>query len=196
MVPYGKHMTAMALLSVLSSQLDKIVLFVFFGPVSLASFWVASVLPQEVGRAVSLVVSAFFPRMVKVSKAEAVRTVKKIFSITLMVSFLASVIYYFLAPVIFNIFLPKYVEVVKMSSVLMFAYAVVPHLFVWNIFTARKNVRELYLYNLAEPILTISLYVSLIPIWGVWGLVWALLTRSLILNIVSVIVIIKYEKNF
>lgn len=192
MLPYAKHMTAMALVSVLSSQLDKIVLFFFFGPVALASFWVASVLPQEVGRVVSLVVSTFFPRMVRVESVTAIQTVRKLYWLSLAVTLLISFAYSLVDEYIFALFLPNYAEFATMSAVLMFAYAVVPHLFVWNIFTAKKMVKELYWFSIAEPSLTIGLYILFIPVFGVWGLVVSLCVKNLILNIVSILITEKY----
>lgn len=76
MLPYAKHLTAMSALGAISGQLDKYVLFIFFGPVALASYWIASVIPQEVGRVVSVVVSTVFPRMVKVGEARSTKLVR------------------------------------------------------------------------------------------------------------------------
>ena len=63
LLPYAKHITYMSLMSSVTAQLDKYVLFFFFGPIPLALYWIASVLPQEVGRAVSVISGTFSPGM-------------------------------------------------------------------------------------------------------------------------------------
>jgi hypothetical protein len=194
LVPYAKHITAMALVGALTSQLDKFILFIFFGPVSLANFWIASVVPQECGRLISIVTSTFFPRMVRDSTQMALHTVKKLFFSFFVVTVVGAAVYYFFAPVIFNLLLPAYTESIGMSTWLMLAYAVIPHVFVWNIFTANKMIKELYWYSIGEPVLVVGLYGLLIPFFGVWGLVYAVCLRTMVLNLVAVYMMYKYIK--
>jgi O-antigen/teichoic acid export membrane protein len=193
MVPYGKHMTAMALLSVLSSQLDKIVLFVFFGPVSLASFWVASVLPQEFGRFISLIVSTFFPRITKSNSDDGLKLTRKIFILISVVTVALSILYFMIAPFLFEMILPKYKEAALMSSVLMFAYTTIPYYSLWQYFISKKKIKKLYTINLIEPVLLFAGYIVLVPYWGMWGIIVALVIKSSLLNLFSVFYFIKYE---
>lgn len=192
LMKFSEHLTWMSILSIISGQLDKFVLFWFFGPVALASFWVASVLPQEMSRVTSLVTSALFPRTVKTPLNELMPIIKKVFWLTVCAGLLISLIYYLLATWIFSLFLPAYMEAVNWSVCLMLALSLVPHLFVWNIFTAKKMLKELYYYNLGEPILTIFLYLIFVPAFGVWGLVYAFLLKSLILNLIALVVLYHY----
>ncbi len=193
MFVYAKHLTSMSLIAAVTSQLDKFILFFFFGPAALATFWIASVLPQEVSRLVSAAGGTFFPRIVQTENEQTMVVVKKIFWLMLVLTLLLSTVYLLLAKFIFAWFLPVYAGAYLMSGALMFAFAVNPHVVVWSIFTAKKKVKELYIYSMAEPLLVCGLYLLFIPLWGVWGLVYALGARTLIMNLVAWWVLRKYR---
>lgn len=184
-LPYAKHMTLMSLLGILAAQLDKFVLFVFFGPVSLAIFWIASVIPQEFGRFFGIVLGTFFPRIVQLDDHHSKLFIKKIFSLIIIIGLCVGLIYALLAKFIFSIFLPVYMNAITMSIVLMLAYAITPYTIVWNYLTARKKIKELYLFSIGEPIILILGYLAFVPIYGMWGIVFTLCLRTICLNCVS-----------
>ncbi len=193
MLGYAKHLTGMSLIGAITAQLDKYILFLFFGPATLAAFWAASIIPQEAGRFLSIAFSTFFPRLVQNSYQNTVKFVAKVFALVLLGTLFLALLYTLVSKMIFATFLAPYKDMYVMSSVLMLAYFVVPHLLVWSIFTAKKQVRELYYYNILEPFLTIILYLILVPLYEVWGLVLALCLRTLIVNMVAVYILIKYR---
>lgn len=183
---YAKHLTGMSLFGVLTAQLDKFILFFFFGPISLATFWIASVLPQEVGRFSSVILGSFFPRLVKSNSELSFKFVQKSFILLSVIGITGSIAYMFIAQYIFALFLPLYDNAVSMSVVLMLAYAVNPYTIVWNYLTAKKKINELYIFNIGEPVLLLLAYALFVPWLGVWGLVLALCFRTFCLNLLSV----------
>ena len=193
MVSYAKHLTGMSLIGAITAQLDKYILFFFFGPATLAAFWAASIIPQEAGRFLGIAFSTFFPRLVQNSYKDTVRFVAKVFVIALIGTLLLALLYALVSKYIFSILLSPYKDMYLMSSVLMLAYFVTPHLLVWSIFTAKRQVKELYYYSIFEPFLTAVLYFIFVPIFGVWGLVYALCLRTVIINLVAVFVLLKYR---
>lgn len=185
MLPYAKHLTLMGLFAAFVAQLDKFLLFWFFGPVSLAAYWVASIFPQEFGRVVSTISQVLFPKLVQEDEISFLIKIKKLFLISGICLVSVSLIYIYLAQHIFSLFFPKYIDVAYMSGMLMFASACVPHLFVWQILSAKKKVKELYVLSVLDPILQVVLYLICIPLLGVIGLALAQIIKTLILNIAA-----------
>ncbi len=193
LLPYAKHITFMSLIGSVTAQLDKYVLFFFFGPVPLALYWIASVLPQEVARVVSVVSSTFFPRYVSMEHTKLVRTVRRLYWLSSGVLALVCVAYYFLAPYIFHIFLPQYKDADGISVVLMVGFGFIPYLLVWQIFSAKKNVPALYYLSIGEPLIIVTLYLTLIPFYGIWGIAFTLLGKMLVMNGLAIWYL--YQKN-
>lgn len=189
MLPYAKHLTLMSVIGSITSQLDKYIMYVFFGPVALAGYWVASVVPQEIGRGIAIIVSTMFPRMVRGSESENQILLRRLFVFSGAIMLAGSFLYMLAAPLLFGWFLPNYTNMISISIGLMFAYACVPHLFLWQNFTAEKKVKGLYIFSTAEPLLQAGLFLLLVPIFGVWGVVYALLSKMLILNLTAFILL-------
>lgn len=192
MVPYSKHTTFAGIFYMILGQMDKFTIYHFFGPISLASYWIASTIPQEVGRVLVTTLQVVYPKFVKGEHRDIKHIlIKKLKTLTLAMLTI-SFIYIVLAYPFFQIFFPQYIEEVGKSIVLMFGFAVIPHMFVWQYYTAKRNTKVVYINNAADPILQVALYIILIPPFGVWGLVYAIFAKTLCMNLLAWYVLKKY----
>lgn len=189
MHPYARHVTAASFLGLLLSQADKIILYHFFGPIALAQYWIASSIPQEVGRVIGAAAQVIFPKLTTDEYARDKDSFIKKLKIFTWVMVLLSIAYSLIAYPFFTIFFPKYIDQVAKSIVLMFAAAVVPNWFVWQYYLAKGKVKIVYMANIMEPILQVCLYVSLVPFFGIWGLVIAAFARTIVMNLASFYII-------
>jgi O-antigen/teichoic acid export membrane protein len=171
--------------ALLFGQADKFILYHFFGPAALASYWIASTIPQEVGRVISTVGQVAYPKFVKVDTENARRVFPRRFLMSVLILFGISLLYAVVAYPFFSFFFPAYIGEVSKSIVLMFAFAIIPHYFVWGYFSAKGRHKIIYLSNTLEPVLQISLYVALIPLFGIWGLVYSMLIKMVLMNTVA-----------
>ena len=192
MVPYSHHTTFAGVFNMLLGQADKFIVYHFFGPISLASYWIASTIPQEVGRVVGTVIQVAYPKFVKGDHENMKRELsKKLLALTGVLVFV-SMLYAVFAYPFFNIFFPQYVADVNKSIILMFGFAVIPHMFVWQYYTAKKNVKVVYINNIVDPVLQAILFLCLIPLYGVWGIIYAVLAKTAVMNLLSWYVLKKY----
>ena len=65
----------------------------------------------------------------------------------------------------------------------MCAYGFVPYYFVWQIFSAQKDVKIMYVLNTLEPIILVTLYLILVPLYGVWGVIATIFIKNLAFNL-------------
>ena len=91
-------------------------------------------------------------------------------------------LYAWLARPLFAFLFPAYVDADGLSIALMFGFGFIPYYVVWQIFSAKRNVRALYYLSIGEPIMTAVLYLTLIPLWGLWGITSALCIKTLVMN--------------
>lgn len=193
MLPYAKHITYAGVFGMLFGQADKFILYHFFGPVALAKFWIASTIPQEVGRVLGTVMQVSFPKFAKVEESNATKKnlLNKFLLLTGLLTLL-SLVYSLFAYPFFSLFFPQYVEEVPKSIVLMFAFAVTPSMLVWQYYTAKRNIKIIYLNSMFDPMLQIVLFIALIPLFGVWGLVYAIFAKMIIMNLLAWYVFRRY----
>lgn len=184
-VTYAAHISFSGVISGVVSQLNTFVLYGFFGPAALAGFWIASIVPQEIGRVGSIVSPVIFPRLAQVNREEAFNYVRKWWWIVSVGVVCAMVAYLFVAPIIFHVFFKAYLDQIQISVFLLFGFAFVPYSLVWQLITARGHVRGIYIINIAEPILLIVMYVIWVPLFGVKGVVYATVADSIIENIIA-----------
>ncbi len=192
MIPYSRHTTFAGLFYMILGQADKFIMYHFFGSISLASYWIASTIPQEVGKITNAALQVAYPKFVKGDHS----TIKPILIkklVTLTWVFVAiSCIYACVAFPFFHIFFPRYIDQVWKSIVLMFGFAVVPHIFVWQYYIAQRNVKVMYISNAVDPILQVALVVAFVPFFGVWGFVYSVVAKTFILNILAWYILRRY----
>lgn len=185
------HFTIMGVLFSVVSQLDRFILFQFFGAATLATYWIATTLPLEMQRMFNIIGSLSFPKFVGREKAVIQKTLpRKIFLATGVLT-VVSICYIALAPSIFGIFFPQYVDSVGLSQVFALTTIFMPHLFIWQYFAAAGNKKILYVYHIADPVLQILLYIVLIPFLGVWGIVYATIGKNACLYIAGLLTLSK-----
>ncbi len=185
MLPYAKHLTLSGFATLLFGQADKFILYHFFGPAALASYWIASTIPQEVGRVISTVGQVAYPKFVKVDTENARKIFPRHFRMSILILLGISTLYAAIAYPFFSFFFPAYISEVSKSIVLMFAFAIIPHYFVWGYFSAKGRHKIIYLSNTLDPVLQITLYIVLIPLFGIWGLVYSMLVKMILMNMVA-----------
>lgn len=192
MLPYAKHSSFAGAVSLVLGQADKFILYHFFGPVALAQYWIASTIPQEVSRVIWTMSQVVYPKFIKGDESQMRRWLpKRIVQITIVLVAI-SVIYAFMAYPFFSIFFPQYVDQATMSAVLMFAYVVAPYTLIWIFFTSKRNVKVTYISSTVDPVLQILFYILFIPLYGVWGVVYALVSKTILMNLISWFILKRY----
>lgn len=190
MLPYAKHITYAGIFGMLFGQADKFILYHFFGPIALAKFWIASTIPQEIGRVLGTVVQVSFPKFAKVGDYNITkkRLFKRFWLLTISL-ILLSLVYSLIAYPFFSLFFPQYIDGVSKSIVLMFAFAVTPSMLIWQYYTAKRNIKVIYINNMVDPVLQVILYIILIPLFGIWGLVYSIFIKTVIMNLLALYIL-------
>lgn len=173
---YGKHLTAMNILGVVSGNIDKILLWHFLGPIQLAVYTFALAVPEQVKGPIKAVAELAFPKFAA-QTPEQVRdnlpALKRKMFLYALVLIAASLLYLPVAPFIYQIFFPQYVESILYSQVYMLAAFALVGSIPLSILEAHKKIREQYLFTTVQPIMQTIFYVALIPFFGVMGAIIA-----------------------
>ncbi|MFH0739976.1 MAG: oligosaccharide flippase family protein [bacterium] len=166
---FGKHLSVMSIMGNISSQLDKIILWHFLGPVPLAVYSVAMMMPDKIKEILKIIGSLAMPKLVVRPIQELQKSIPKrtlqLFAFSVPVMFL----YILIAPFIFKIFFPGYAGSAIYSQVYALIILSYPRLLAGSVLSAKQKTKELYIGTLIlTPVYWILLLI-LIPSFGLWG---------------------------
>jgi len=183
---YAKHLTAMAALGLIAGQLDKFFVWEFIGAGGLAIFYIAYTLPQESGRFLGLVSMLAFPKFATTPPQTIRHTLMSKLLKYLCVIVIIICVYIYLAPYIFTLLFPQYMDAILYSQVLMLvtlSFAFSP---IRTYLTTIKATGPLYTLSVIPPSVRIIVALCLIIPLGLWGAVCALLAEALMRTILLI----------
>jgi len=174
-VSYGKFLTLTGLLGNIADYLDNILLFHYLGAMELALYSFATLIPKQIKTLLSHISTLALPKLSIRHRRDLKKTfLKKICYLTAFIS-IGVLIYIIIAPFVYKIFFPQYIEAVSYSR--LYALSIIPLSFsmIGGIFQAKMMTKEIAKIRIIVPTVKISLALVLIPIYGIWGAVIGIL---------------------
>lgn len=171
LMPYAKHMTVVTAFPFIAANIDKVLVWNILGAVPLAIYSIAILFPQESSRIGRIVSQVILPKLSKqAGSIDIASFIKKLilFEVIMIAGWL---IYALIAPLLFSLFFPAYIDAVGASIIAMLILLSMPLYIIRQFFIANKNKKELNRVLIITPIIqTICLYFALIS-FGMWGAV-------------------------
>ena len=174
-ITFGKHLSFSGFIDVIAGNLDKILLFHYLGAIELAVYAFATLVPKQITVFLKHINNLALPKFSISPRQEIKKTIfKRIYYLTLLLSVIVF-IYIIIAPFVYQIFFPKYLDAVSYSQI--FALSIIPlsTSVVGGIFRAKMMTRQLYQTRTIVPIIRASLFLLLIPSYGIWGAILGIL---------------------
>ncbi len=190
MLTYSKHLSLIGILSGLSDNLDQILVFHYVGAAELAVYNFATAIPDQIKGPVKNLGNMIFPKFAEREDKEIKSGMGLKMLILLAVCLIMTVGYIALAPYIFKIFFPKYLDSVFYSQIFslsLISYIAIP---ANTYLVAKKKIREQYITNVTMSIFQIIILFVSVVVWGLIGLVVA---RVLVRTLSAVISIVFYN---
>jgi O-antigen/teichoic acid export membrane protein len=167
------HFSLMNTLSTLSQQVDKLLVFHFLGAVDLAIYTFAIALPEQLRTVLNPVTVLAFPKFAERPIAEIRKTLWLRLALFMLALTVLAGIYILLAPFLFHLLFPQYLDAVWYSRVFALSLITIGSVIPATLLLAHAAKRELYVLNTASPLFQILLLVMLIPAYGILGAVLA-----------------------
>lgn len=177
---YSLHLSLQGVIGPISSNLDKILVFQFFGSATLATYAIATAIPQQFNIIRKGVRSLLFPK-VNQGSLHSLKEGFLVNSLTLLCAgTVIFLIYYFTAPYIFKIFFPKYLEAVNLSQYFALTLVFIPTIFFSVILYSQKMTRELYVSKISVALIRILLLIIFTRTYGIYGAITALILTQIV----------------
>ena len=179
-ISYGKHLSLMELMGTVATHIDKILLWHFFGAIQLAIYSFAITPVNHFQKALKATYALAFPKLANQDKKIIKKTLlPKILKFSAIL-IIPVALYIFLAPYIYKLVFPQYLESIKYSQYYILVLLLFPKRLLGQSLTAHAKKKSLYIVNIANIFLKITLLLILLPLYGIWGAIVALILPSLL----------------
>lgn len=170
---YGKHLSVMNAAGILAAQLDALLIYHLLGPVSLATYSFAVLIPDRLRAFAGFIPNSALPKLANRTPEERRATVgKRILLISLAMTG-AALVYALVAPIGFKIFFPQYLDAIPYTQFAsIFLLSAIPT-YLFAVLTAEGSARSMYIVSLTTPFVKIIMSVVGILVFGIGGAIGA-----------------------
>ncbi len=174
---FGKHISFINIWLNISAQVDKVLVYHYLGAAELAIYTFSTAIPKQVRSFVGMLAPLAMPKLAGRSLEELKESVPKKFLLSLLVLGPIVLAYIILAPYIYKIFFPQYMDSVFYSQI----YSVFM-LLLGNLsdtaFTAKKALKEKYILSLGVSIFSTVFMLISVYFYGVLGIIVSLVVTK------------------
>ncbi|OGZ45462.1 MAG: hypothetical protein A2756_00385 [Candidatus Ryanbacteria bacterium RIFCSPHIGHO2_01_FULL_48_27] len=175
-IRYGVHLSLIKIPTTIANYIDSVLLYTYLGGAQLALYSFALAPTEQIKALLGNAASVGFPKLSeKTSTPEHMANLKKTLPVKMLkASLLTSLIvilYILAAPLFFQIFFPRYTASVAYSQIIALSLAFFPLNIFGTALKAEGDLKKIYIFQVAPPIVQILLFLLLIPSFHLWGAV-------------------------
>jgi O-antigen/teichoic acid export membrane protein len=183
---YAKHLSVMNILTTVARNIDKIAVWYFLGAIPLAVYTLAltpvGFLQALLSHTSTLALPKFTKRGVSELKTELPKKMPLYYAFVALIA----LTYLVAAPLFFRLVFPAYPEAIVFSQLLVLALFTSPRALLVQVFTAHEKKREQYIVSIATFLTKLCAFGVLVPIYGIYGAVAAVLVSELAIAVIQV----------
>ncbi len=183
------HFSLMNILSTLSQQIDKLLVFHYLGATQLAVYSFAIALPEQAKTFVNSISTLAFPKFAQRPMNEIGQNFWKRLWLFTGALAIAALVYMIVAPILFHLFFPKYLEAIIYSQIFAISLIFVSNTIPPTLLQAHAEQRDLYIFNIGVPVFQIIALVICTVMYGLVGTIAArILSRGFALLLGALLV--------
>lgn len=186
LVSFGKNLTVMSAIGTAAQYMDKIILWKLLGPIQVAVY-IFALKPIEKIRSSMPIQKLALPKLAekRIKGKERKKAIFHKFLLMFIITIPLAIIAVFVAPFVYKIVFPQYMDSVIYCQTLTFLIATMPFAILGTALVAEIKIRHLYITNTMVPLFKILLFLALTPLYGIWGIVAALLLAEVLRGVLS-----------
>ncbi len=170
----GNNMSAISVMQTIGWQLNQILVQRFFGYASLASFSVATVIPEQIKQTFNNLSGIFLQRLSRHERTEArLQATRRHYWISFWIALGIVLSYAAVAPIILPWFFPAYPDSVLPSIVYAIGLIGLTGTVGVNFLQSHnEEMKPLWTYYVINTVLQFTTSFALVPFFGAWGATW------------------------
>lgn len=185
MLGYSKHLSLMNIVTGIAANLDQVLIFHYIGAAELAIYNFAIAIPNQTKGPLKGLRNLIFPKFIERSDKEIKAGIGRKFLMLFALGLAITVVYIALAPYIYKIFFPKYLDAVFYSQIFALSILSITFSPADIYLAAKKKIGEQYILNVTMSVIQIIVVAIAVIFWGLFGLIVARVVLRLITSILS-----------
>ncbi len=192
-IPFAKHLTLIDFFAIAAKHVDKILVFQLLGPVELAVYTFATFpVEQLTGTIPQMIHQLSLPKLVRRNMAEIKRAIRRKLALLLGMALTIIVLYVLLIPFVFELLFPVYTGAIIYSQIFVgIILFIFPKSLLSSVFIAHIQKKDLYIVNISTALLKILLFATLIPLFHIWGVIFARMGAQFVSLLVHILLLKK-----
>jgi len=167
-ISYAKHLSVMSVIAKASAYVEGLFVYHLLGPVQLAIYSFAIIVPDRIRSMFGIVTTAALPKLSANAHGTRESFMRKVVQLSIFAGVLV-VGYVLVAPALFKWLFPQYLESLTYSRLYALTLLVLPVHLASPTLVAQNSKRALYIVNSILPTVKIILAFMLIYVWGILG---------------------------
>lgn len=189
---YSKKLSLLGMLSTLTAQADKILIFTSIGAAELAIYSIAMAFPEQIKSALRNLNFLMIPKFAERNPEQTLELRGKIIKLSLFLITI-TILYIVAAPLLYKLFFPTYAdEAIQLSQLFSLSILATIGMIPNSLMIAHKRNRDLFIVNTASSIIQLAFLIIGIYWGGVIGVAISKVVSAYISAGLSFLAIKKY----
>jgi O-antigen/teichoic acid export membrane protein len=173
-ISYGKHLSFINIIGLITEQLDKILIFTYIGSAELAIYSFAIIPVMQIKSFIKIINTLAFPKFAEKDINDIKKTIyKKILVLTLIMA-LVILLYIISSKYLFAFFFPQYIESVFYSNLFALSLIIAPLSPLYTILQVKKKIKAQYILTIVGYLNQIILLILFLLIYkNIFGIIIA-----------------------
>ncbi len=184
-IPYAKHLSLMGMMGKIAENVDKVLIFHYLGAAQLAMYAFAQTPIGQLKLLNDIPAKLALPKLSGRNFLELKDSLPRKIFLLVGVMCLIVIAYIIIAPFLFKLLFPKYLGSVIYTQVLALSLIFAPGSMFGEALTAHMKKKELYISQTILPLTKIGLFILLLPLFGVWGAIGAIIASQALMFTLS-----------
>jgi len=182
------HFSFLEVINIIAGQIDKLVLYNFYGSEALAIYAIAQAFPTQAYVLMKSITATFIPKLTNRTRLEIVKSFNIRIIQALSFGGFVTLAYILLAPSVIRIFFPKYIDAIFYSQILSLDLCLAIAVgYIGAIVVSQKMIRENYLFSISGNFIRIALCLVFGFFGGVKAILFAVLFSRFTATIYQII---------
>lgn len=180
---YGKHLSAIYVMNIISNQATPLLLWHFLGPIEVAIYAFAQAVVNEIRGVLKLITNTIaFPKFANLETKFIQLTLPRKVMYAHCLTIPSAIVLALLIPEAYQLLFPKYTESVIYAQVMILLLGFTPMRLYSTALLAKGSAKAVYVANIINSFSPIILLCIFIPIFGIWGIIYTNIISQTISN--------------
>ncbi len=178
-ISYTKHQSLTNILNSMAQQTDNIIIYHLLGPVQLAIYSFAVLIPDRLRALFTSLTPLALPKLAE-NKHKTWDSIRRKTKQLLLIASVIMVFYLLLAPFGYKLFFSNYLSSLPYSQVYVLSLILLPSYILIPTLWANYEKKSLYILHVTLPFFKIILSIVCIFLYGIWGAIFVKLLYSVV----------------